>query len=442
MKRWIVLVLVTVAALAALDWVNTGELDRALTVPALIIGPHGYLYAGANIDTTTVDSGWVFVATDFWHWQRCGDIPGDVRRLYCLLNSRGDTLFAGTQSSYQGADSGHLYISTDGGTSWLFRSRLRGPRVGPAITALLEDIQGNIHAGINYMGMSGYPPCRSSDRGFTWTQGPATAYNAYHYLLIQPADGNLYCGAWGTGGLVLKSTDGGANWAGTGTMFDAGRVTTIIEAPGGVLYAGTYPKTNPVEPIGRVFKTTDGGATWTEVGYGYFNNTTGVRALCRTANGNLFAGTAPNAEVFVSSDDGATWTSTGTLPGANVVYALVEKTIGDSNYLYAATGPNGAVFRARLLPPVGVVHPASARHLLPALRLWPNPTTGTISVSGLTTTKALVSVFDSRGALVQTAWLSPGQKRLRLAGRLGSGVYHLLVSYQGGTTTTTFLLLR
>ena len=297
------------------------------------------------------DSGWVYYSTDFYNWSRAGDLPGDIRRIYCLKKIGGDTLVAGTRSIYGGIDSGHLYISPNGLT-WQFRSRLRGTRVGQAITALLEDNLGNFHAGHNYGGMTGYSPCRSTDRGFTWSNG-TTSYNAYHYCLLQPSfDNNLYCGTWGTGGRVLKSTDNGASWFATGTMDDAGHVPTIIEAPGGVLYAGTYPKTNPAEPIGRVFKSTDGGANWIQIGYGYFNNTSGIRSLCRTSDGNLYAGTAPRnvpyAEVYVSTDGRETWSSTGSLPGATVVYKLLEVNTGDAVYLYAATGPNGDVFRAPL----------------------------------------------------------------------------------------------
>ncbi|MEO0079975.1 MAG: hypothetical protein ABIK44_04800, partial [candidate division WOR-3 bacterium] len=358
--------------------------------------------------------------------------------LYSLIAS-GDSLFAGTRSIYNGADSGHLYISTDGGASWLCRSRLRGARVGQAITALLEDASGRIHAGINYLGMSGYPPCYSTDRGFIWAQGPSTAYNSYHYLLLQAADGSLYCGTWGTGGLVLKSTDGGASWAATGTMFDAGHATTIIETPGGILYAGTYPKTNPVEPIGRVFKSSDGGANWEEIGYGYFNNTSGVRALCRTANGDLLAGTAPNGEVFVSSDGGLTWASTGTLPNANVVYALLEKSIGDTSFLYAATGPNGDVFRARILPPVGAQFPAERR---PSCGVWPNPTTGQVRIIGPFLPDAEVAVYDVCGSLVQEARLCGPDNTLSLDRHLLSGSYHLRIRDKRRSITVPLLLLR
>ncbi|MEO0079974.1 MAG: hypothetical protein ABIK44_04795, partial [candidate division WOR-3 bacterium] len=63
MRCWTVFVLVTAAA--GLEWVNTGELAGARTVTALISGPNGNLYAAANIDTSSADSGWVFVSTDF-----------------------------------------------------------------------------------------------------------------------------------------------------------------------------------------------------------------------------------------------------------------------------------------------------------------------------------------------------------------------------------------
>lgn len=341
--------------LSILNWENTGELERALTVVDLIIGPNGYLYAAANIDTTSLDSGWVFYSSDFYHWQRGNDIPGEVKRIYCFLKTAGETLFIGTKAKYEPSysyhynqvDSGRLYFSTDG-INWYFRSLLRGRKVGSSITALLEDTLGRIIAGHNYAGMSGYPPCYSIDRGRNWLQGPTTTYNAYHYSLLKARDGSLYCGTWGVGGLVLKSTDHGETWFATDTLFDAGHTPTIIEAPDGILFAGTYPKTNPREPIGRIFKSTNGGNEWIEIGYGYFHSTTGIRSLCLTHDGALYAGTAPNAEVFVSFNNGDSWLSTGRLPGANVVYKLLEVIKNDTFFLYAATGPNGDIFRAVL----------------------------------------------------------------------------------------------
>jgi len=342
-------VLVTSVALVAsawaLDWVETGPIPGALNITELAVGPDSCLYAAVN----SADSGFVYKSTDGNNWTRCGVPPGYVRAIYALEFGRGDTLFAGTRATFGGADTGRLYSSADFGATWQHRSSIGGTVAGLRITALLEDDSGYIYAGHDYFdGARGYPPCRSTDRGYTWTQAPSiSTYSAYDYVILQSA-GIIYCATWGYRGLVMKSTNHGASWTATAEVFDAGHTTSLIEGPGGVLYACTYPKVVPQEPIGRVFKTTNQGGTWTEIGHGYFDATSGLRPLCLVSDSALYVASEPAGIVFVSYDWGTTWINAGTLPGAAVTYRLRQAKMAGVNYLYAATGSNGKVFRATL----------------------------------------------------------------------------------------------
>jgi len=429
--RILALVVVLAAGVEALDWQNTGELTGAKVVRDLIVGPDGHLYAAAGLDTASADSACVFVSPDLVTWERCGDIPGDVEIVAGLFNGVADTLFAGTGATYQGNVGPLLYSSSDKGSTWQFRSQITGERVGTTLTCVLETRAGAITAGHNYMAMhTSGAPCLSSDRGGSWSQGAVTGRIADMYCLLETADNNLFCGGWGTGGVVLKSSDGGANWAATSELYDAGHTRALVNGPAGAIFAGTYPRSSPQEPIGRVFKTTDAGASWQQLGYGFFNGTSGIRSLCWTTNGLLFAGSAPSAEVFVSSDSGVTWTSTGALPGAAYAAKLVEKTIGDSMFIYAGAS-NGDVFRAYVPLHVGVRSPATAPART-SVRLVPNPTRGELSLS--LAGRAAVTVTDAGGRRVAGYTLEARQSRFALTG-LAAGVY--LVEVKQGTDRWT-----
>ena len=433
--RIVLILILTVFPLFALEWSNTGELAGAGKVYDLIAGPGGALYAAAVLDTSATDSGQVFISTNLVDWERGGDIPGDVKRLMCLAVTSGDTLLAGTRSVYNGADSGHLYHSADSGRTWAFRSRLRGTYMSNTITAFLEGSDGRFHAAHNFLsGMRGATPCYSTDRGYTWNQGPTSTFNGHHYCLVESADSAVLCGTWGTGGRVLKTTSGGYTWPPTGEMFDAGHVPSIVEGPAGVIYAGTYPKTAPQENIGRVFRTTNGGVLWNEVGYGYLSSTTGISAVCRASDGILYAGSRPNGEVFASSDDGSTWVSTGTLNGATIVYRLLEVTRGDSSFLYAATGPNGNICRA--LISAGVSVEDVPRPGLHRLSVRPNPCRDWLDIR--VEQDCCLELWNSAGIRVGSFSARVGSNRFRVNG-LPAGAY-LLRRPSGGSQR--FVLVR
>ena len=382
MKKYFVLPLLILNMLIALSWENTGDLIRARYIFGLTQGLNGYLYAGAVIDTISADSGWVYYSSDFRTWQRCANIPENQNGVYHLINGVGDTLFAA--SSYWTGSNWvpRVYKSGDGGQTWLSLGSIPTPITGTQVWSILESSNRSLYAGINWMAFHASAcPVYSTDRGQTWSNSQnSSSYSPTHeFCLIEASDGNLYVGTWaGQRRLVYKSTNQGLNWLETDTMFDAGQARALIEGPPGILFAGTYPKTVPQQAIGRVFKSTNFGTTWEQVGFGYFSNTSGIRSLCFTSDGKLFAGSVPSGEVFISEDTGNTWTSTGVLPVINSVYQMLEVSIGESTYLYAATGPNGDVLRARLTPQVGIRHYSTI--LKPSVNILPNPTTDVLFI--------------------------------------------------------------
>ncbi|MGB3341219.1 MAG: T9SS type A sorting domain-containing protein [bacterium] len=332
---------------SAITWENTNELQNALYVYDITVGLNGYIYAGTKIDSTSLDCGRVFVSQDMWNWQRCSGVPwvveDTIEGVYALMNGAGDTLFAGT-GVYHSDDVPRIHKSSDGGATWSSLNSYGTYRVGSRVCALLEDNLGTLHLGNNYWGMSAASPRYSTDRGNTWELPTGLSYNSGQYYIFQSSDNTLYFGAWSD--YIHRSTDNGVTWAATTPPVNISDCFTLIEAGTDTIFAGTGAD------IGRLFMTTDQGNNWVEKGDGYFNSTTAIRSLLYASDGAIYAGTSPNAEVFVSIDKGDTWISTGVLSGANTVYRFIESTKTgirqDSTFLFAATGPNGDVFRGLL----------------------------------------------------------------------------------------------
>lgn len=399
MKNVLVALLVLAASLPALDWEMT-IVPGVQYVDDILLGPGGQLYVAGN----TSDSGYVFASSDYFNWNPTGSLG--ARHVYCLIMTPGDTLFAGTRAAHTSTDSGRLFVSSDAGATWEHRSSLGPGAVGLKLTALLEDDSGYIYGGQDYFdGSRGFPPFRSTDRGFTWSQaGSVSRMSAYDYCIIQDSARTVYCATWGNRGLVLKSVNHGATWTATAELFDAGDTPSLIEVPGGVLYACTYPKVVPQQPYGRVFTSTNSGTSWTEIGQGYFNTTEGLRPLYRTSDGAIFVGADPTAEVFVTADGGTTWTSAGVIPYSTIVYKFLQVAHADTNFLYATTGPNGMVFRA-ILPITGVTEgsPASTERL--GIRVAagnPFMDEATIEYIAPGANRVELTVFDAAGRPVRT----------------------------------------
>jgi hypothetical protein len=412
-----------------LTWSNTGDLAGARYCLGLTPGPNGSLYAAAIIDTSSRDSGAVFVSSDGTTWQPCGEIPGEQAGVYSILNTAGDTLFVGSSLYSGSAWVPRVYRSSDAGSSWTQLGTVPTPIAGDQVWALAELADGTLLAGVNWASFHSQAlPVRSTDRGLTWTTGVNSgSYSPLsEYSLLAASDGTVYVGAWaGYRRLVYRSTDNGVHWVETDTMFDSGKATGIIEAGPGVLLACTYPRTSGQEYIGRIFKSTNRGDHWEEMGYGWLGSTMGIRSLLFTRDGRLFCGSNPSGEIYVSTDTGNTWTSDVFLPGATNVYALCEVRLGDSSYVYAATGPNGDVFRANLYQPTAVgAEPTASGE---AFSVSPNPCLGLLDVRAESNHGQLgiIRLYSTTGRLVQESRLAAGSNPVRLSPALAPGIYYL-----------------
>lgn len=160
------------------------------------------------------------------------------------------------------------------------------------------------------------------------------------YAMVEGSRGALYAGALAEPldeprGVVYRSTDNGQTWIPTTPLTEAMAVLSLL-AVGDTLYAGTYPN-------GDVFRSIDGGTSWTATGELF--GVTGVRALARTSDGTIIAGTSPDSSktyrFFRSTNAGASWNRLGDAPratgGIEVVFEMSEGVLfaGGRHYSHA-----------------------------------------------------------------------------------------------------------
>lgn len=176
------------------------------------------------------------------------------------------------------SDLGNLYVSTDGGSSWILR-RTGAPWTGVASSADGLKLAACSNGGAIHL---------STDGGVTWTtDGSSRAWAA----IASSADGTRLVAAAYLDG-IYTSSDGGLSW----TQHESGRAFRAVSssADGRVLVAGT----NGAE----LYVSNDYGATWTaraSVQYWW--------GLASSADGTRLYATVDTGHIWTSTDFGVTW---------------------------------------------------------------------------------------------------------------------------------------
>jgi photosystem II stability/assembly factor-like uncharacterized protein len=324
-------------------------------------------------------------------WSRAR-LPRGLRG-YALTHVRGD------DASIVVASNNGIYRSTDAGQSW--------SRVWPPDGYVIKKVWGS---GRTVIGVGTWGTIvRSTDGGATWTkilgEQPRPAREVDGMLMSEGPTVNLggVAGsgatvvAVGTGGAMLRSTDGGATWIaiaagtmhhlsavwGSDSLFvavgDAG--TILVSRDGGtrwappdsslagrplVAVAGSSRLFLAIGPSGTVGRSTDGGLTWTGVTGAW----TSEHLRGAWAGGGIALAVGDGGVILRSLDDGETWTNasmeiaTGPLPAkpgdpappAGGVLATILSTISRAprNFLAVAAtdtlalivGDGGTVLRS------------------------------------------------------------------------------------------------
>ena len=336
------------ASVSDLQWTRTG-------------GPPGGLgydirYSQDDLNTWYVTDNYagVHISTDNGlTWQPGNEgIPGqlgptgDWVPIFCLTIDPHDaqTIWVGTDIT------GHIYKSTDGGTTWIQKD-----------SGVTIDYGG----GLTFRGFTVDP--QNSDIVY--------AMGETH----DPLTGGAIWGS-GTGGVIFKTTDGGDNWT---KLWDGGipsslaRYMWIDPRNSDVLYVSTGifdrgavgegdPATDPLGGLG-VLKSTDGGQTWDiqdednglrmlYIGSLYMDPTdpdTLLAAAGHTMEGRAGYldyltghGIAPPGGIYRTTDGGAHWTQVLTPPPERVAEAFSSVEYCPNHPTIAYAGSGDAVYRS------------------------------------------------------------------------------------------------
>lgn len=294
-----------------------------------------------------------------------------------------------------GESSAGIYRTTNRGDSWT------AVLAGQSIHALARSPQ---NPQVVYAAGSGV--FRSSDGGATWArlaQGDAALANVdLRGIAVSPADPSLLVAVGNTeggSGRVLRSTNGGANWAlALGGSLGPVYAATFAPASGGGQYLLVATQTG-------AFRSTNGGVTYERVTEELGN--VGVLAVLVNPSNptHAFIGTVSRG-VFESADAGVSWRPLDPSLGNQTIRALAADRRSPQS-LYA--GSEGGVFAFTFAPPPTPT--ASTWYFAegstqPPFDTWllvQNPTTQTASVR-------FTFQVQGGGEAVRTALVGPSSR--------------------------------
>jgi photosystem II stability/assembly factor-like uncharacterized protein len=274
----------------------TEVLTRPLAALAVSprFGADGRLFAGGDGLYVSTDGGMSWISTTV------GADSSHVKALAVSPAFADDrTLFAGTTSG--------LYRSGDGGASWEAMAGYPGLPVRSLALSPGWPDHPVLLAGTD-LGVY-----RTTDGGATWARGQGLATMDTWPLAHSPDAGLLLTGARNDG--VYGSTDGGDSWLPMGLQgggwYD--RIPDVAISPhyatDRTLFAAWA---SGVSIGGAVYRTTDGGAAWESV---YSTDYVGELAISpRFADDRTVYAAGSSSRVVRSSDGGETWDAVGTWP--------------------------------------------------------------------------------------------------------------------------------
>jgi hypothetical protein len=427
-----------------LIWLETADLPELNYVADIVLDETGLIACGGAAGT----AGRVLRSTDQGEtWMQLGELP-DALDLSFVQRLADGSLWSGGFGMPGGEPTGLLYRSDDEGASW--ETMLAVPDA--VVTTLLQTASGDLFAGTGWNG----DLYVSDDGGLSWVVAATLGLGATVHDLAQIPSGLLIAACEGEAVPAVQISTDGYDWNEVAGLADLD-VAFDIEVNGDECFAAGRGTAGAV-----VLRADDASATtWSPVSPLLDEDLMAARALGIGPSGELLAGGerpfgSSTTPVYSSTDGGATWRRFGgSIDSANTVHAF--SVVG--GLVYAATGDlDGNVYvcsgqHAAGLPPVAPPVDLDPSGRL-ALRARPNPFQGSIEIDLRTAPSKPVSIelFDPTGRLVRRLEsASPGDGDTRTltwdgrdeSGRpVAAGVYTLRGTSGGRTESRSIVRIR
>src|SRR5438270_1085718 len=238
----------------------------------------------------------------------------------------------------------------------------------------------NVIGTSNDGGVAGVGIFVSQNGGMTWTSADASAYGVQAACcdpgVAYGQDGKVYAIILDTSPAatyILRSTDGGATWAGPSSVSTPDRPNVAVDPTNSNIVYITYTDFN--QPAGRIagYKSTDGGVTWgSEFLIGDPIAAPGYQQSSQpqvASNGWVYVGyqeyndqnvgcsAGVRNEVARSTDGGATWAVTE----LNIVQGGACSSTQAGRGIFCINA-GGSSFRSRSFPVIGI-SPTNPQHV-------------------------------------------------------------------------------
>jgi photosystem II stability/assembly factor-like uncharacterized protein len=282
-----------------ITWTKLGQPDTS-RITDLIVDPrspqtlYGMPGAGGGIlKSTDGGSSWRFL--------------GEPNAITLALDpQRPQTLYAGTGNG--------VLKSTDGGASWsAINAGFKSP--APSVASLVVDPQNDAIVYASTVGATGAGTLYvTRNGGGSWIALPIPGSPRVTSLVIAPGKSEILYAAAGS---ILRSSNAGRTWQALNGGLGATPIGVLALDPTDParLFAGVSDPNN-VGPA--VFKTADSGADWEPFGRGISASVTTALATDSSQPGTVLIGTVEGG-VERTLDDGQTWQeANGGLQGVNV----------------------------------------------------------------------------------------------------------------------------